>query len=99
MLTESGETCGYGDNYEARMKRKIIQKVKMEVAFCDICKGQINAEPWSGSGAAKRIGIVKGLLKLGDFDAHEKCINNVIREAIRPFLEKEKPRGGAGIKG
>ncbi len=71
------------------MKKKITQEVQVEVSFCNICGKEVGSKPWSGSGATKRIEIVHSLFKTADFDAHEGCINKVVRSAFKKFVIKK----------
>ena len=67
------------------MKKLTAQTIEVEVAYCNICGDLM------GDGSTynrERIAVVYGLFKTKDFDAHEKCINRVIREAFAPYAEE-----------
>lgn len=66
------------------MKKKIQQVVEVETAFCNVCGKEMGN---SRTYAAERVAIVYGLFKTKDFDAHEACINEVIRSAFEPYAE------------
>lgn len=68
------------------MKQRIEKKVLMDVAVCNICKKEIERKPWEHSGAAKRIAILNGLFKTSNFDAHERCVNSVMRDTFKKYL-------------
>lgn len=66
------------------MKKKTQQLIEVETAFCNICGKEMGmARVFAG----ERIAIVYGLFKTKDFDAHETCINEVIRAAFEPYAE------------
>lgn len=72
------------------MKKRIEETVMVERDFCNICEKEITHR---GSGSQeslalyhKRIAVVRNLGKTRDFDAHQGCINKIIREAFSDFL-------------
>lgn len=64
------------------MKKKVTREVEVELEFCNICNEEITKLPFKG----ERIAIVRGLFKTQDFNAHELCINTVVREAFKPYF-------------
>lgn len=74
------------------MKRKMQKMVEVEETICNICNSPIGQEAWHDSGASKRIEFLRGLFKTKDFDAHERCINNVVREAFKGYAEPRKTK-------
>ena len=64
------------------MKQKIKKEIEVEVSVCDICKLEITKEPFN----KKRIDIIHGLFNTLNFDAHEKCINQAIRDAFGEYF-------------
>lgn len=67
------------------MKKKVTIEMRVERSFCDICTKEVTKEPFNKD----RIKVVRGLFKLDDFDAHEKCINEVVRSAFKKFATKK----------
>lgn len=67
------------------MKKKIKQEITVEIDVCNICGKDITHRP-SNSGAGRRIPMVNGLFKITTFDAHDACINKVIRAAFKKYL-------------
>lgn len=67
--------------------KKIIQKLaNFEYIYCNICEKEITSDPFN----KLRIEIVRGLFSTLNFDAHEICINKIIREAFSKFIKNEK---------
>lgn len=66
------------------MKKKVQQLVEVETAFCNICEKEMGYKDVYNR---ERIAIVYGLFKTADFDAHEACINKVVRKAFEPYAE------------
>jgi hypothetical protein len=64
------------------MKKKIKQQIEVEIAICNICGKEVNDRQF----AKARIKIVRGLMKTTGFDAHDACVNRVIREAFKKFV-------------
>lgn len=69
------------------MQKKVEKMVEVLVKYCNICQKEIENEKLSGE-YRERIQIVKYLFKTIDFDAHEKCINGVVKKAFKPFVTK-----------
>lgn len=67
------------------MKKKVEVTVQQERSFCNICEQEITSDPYTKT----RIAIVRGLFKTEDFDAHEKCINTVIRQAFEKYFPQK----------
>lgn len=68
------------------MRKKIEQVIKVDISICNICGLEVVKEPFN----KERLKVVRGLLKLEDFDAHEACINQVIRIAFKNVLAGPK---------
>ena len=68
------------------MRKKVKREIEVEERFCNICKKQVTTEPNHVSGAKRRLDMINGLFKITDFDAHEKCINQVIRDTFKKYL-------------
>lgn len=68
------------------MRKRLKKEVTVEIKFCNICKYEVTVPPNHVSGARRRLEMVNGLFKITDFDAHEKCINSVIRAAFKQYL-------------
>lgn len=72
------------------MRKKIIKEMEVEVSTCNICGLEIDKDPFN----KERIKIVRHLFNTIDFDAHENCINKVVKEAfnqyVSPLSEKIK---------
>lgn len=64
------------------MRKVVTQEIKVEISVCNLCGNEIKKEPFNKD----RIKVVRGLLKLQDFDAHEACINKIIRNAFKRAL-------------
>lgn len=64
------------------MKTRIKKEMEVEVSLCNICKKEIDKDPFNKS----RIQIVRNLFNTTDFDAHEGCINTVIKEAFSKYF-------------
>lgn len=67
------------------MKKKITQKIQVEIAICNICGTEVTKEPFNMA----RLAVVRGLFKTADFHAHEGCINKVVRGAFKKFVSKK----------
>ena len=65
------------------MKKKVEKTMEVEVRICNICGEEIDKIPFN----EKRIDIVKHLFNTTDFDAHENCINKVVKEAFEKFIK------------
>lgn len=67
------------------MKKREQVTTEADVWYCDICnkiildRTQYNRE---------RFELIKGLMSTESFDAHSKCVNDVVREALKPFIKK-----------
>ena len=69
------------------MKKKVEQKVIVEVPYCNICGKEIgHLSALHDKRYQLRLEMVRGLGKTKDFDAHPTCINKVIREAFKKYL-------------
>lgn len=66
------------------MKKITKELVEVETAFCNICQKEMGERSIYNR---TRQELVHGILKTADFDAHEACMNNVIREAFAPYAE------------
>ena len=64
------------------MKKTVEQVVKVEKSFCNICEKEIKKLPFDDT----RLKIVRGLGKTKDFDAHEICLNKIIRAALQDYF-------------
>lgn len=71
------------------MKKIVEQRIKVEIAYCNICEKQVKKEPFNKD----RIAVVRGLFPIGDFHAHETCINVIVREAFEPYFPKKAKHG------
>lgn len=71
------------------MKKVTQQMVAVEVDFCNICQKEIGSERMHNR---DRLNIVRGLFKVSDFHAHEKCLNKTIRETFKKYLPERKSR-------
>ena len=69
------------------MKKVTKQLVDVEIAYCNICEKEMGERSIYNR---TRQELVYGILKTSDFDAHESCMNNVIREAFSPYAEVRK---------
>lgn len=67
------------------MKKKITQEVEVTVDICNICKKEVTNRP-SSNAQQRRIPMINGLFKITTFDAHDGCVNKVIREAFKKYL-------------
>lgn len=65
------------------MKQKIKKEVEVEVSMCNICRQEITKDPFN----KERVQIVRNLFSTADFDAHELCINKVIKETFSKYFE------------
>lgn len=68
------------------MKKRIKETVMVERDFCNICAKEISHRPSNSKRYEIRIEMVRGLGKTADFDAHEGCINKVMRSAFSEYL-------------
>lgn len=66
------------------MKKFIKKEMQVEVCVCDICGEEI-----TNLYEEKRIEIVKHLFNTSKFDAHEKCVNDVTRNAFAKYFENK----------
>jgi len=64
------------------MKKWIEKTMKVETICCDICGEEMPEHQFNEN----RIEIVRHLFNTKDFDAHEKCINGVVREAFSKYF-------------
>jgi len=64
------------------MKKKIKQEIEVEISVCNLCEKEIDSEPFN----KKRIEIVRNLFATKDFDAHEKCINTIIKNTFKKYF-------------
>lgn len=67
------------------MRKKVKQEVEVEISICNICKQEITSEPHN----KKRIEIVRFLFSVKDFDAHEGCVNKIVKKAFWPYVSEE----------
>lgn len=65
------------------MKKKVTKEVEVEVSTCNICGLEIDKEPFNKT----RIEIVRHLFNTSDFDAHEGCINTIVKSAFENFIK------------
>lgn len=64
------------------MKKK--ETVQVEAWYCDICGKKIDHRtPYN----QERFDVLKHLVKLEKFDAHEACVNRIIREAFKMYVD------------
>ena len=69
------------------MKKIIKREIDVEIEVCNICKKDIPLRRQTRSTAfERRIPMVNGLFKITTFDAHDACINKVVREAFKKFV-------------
>lgn len=68
------------------MRKKMTQEVVVMVDFCNICKKEITHRQHASTAVKYRLPMINGLLKITTFDAHESCINKIIREAFKKYL-------------
>lgn len=67
------------------MKQKVKKIITCDAIFCNICEKEIEFETFN----KKRIEIIKGLFNTQDFDAHENCINQIIRNTFNIYVKNE----------
>lgn len=65
------------------MKTKIKKEIEVEISICNICGKEVKKEPFN----KLRIAVVRGLFKMQEFDAHEICINKVVRAAFQEYIK------------
>lgn len=65
------------------MRKVIEEMVKVEVSYCNICEKEMGKVTVHNR---ERLAILYGLFKMADFDAHEACVNKVIRQAFKPYF-------------
>lgn len=64
------------------MKKKVKQQVEVEIDVCNICEKDITHLGYKQD----RIAMVQHLFGTKDFDAHETCINGVVKEAFAKYF-------------
>ena len=64
------------------MQKKIKRTITVEVSICNICREEVTVQPHN----KKRIEIVQHLFNTEDFDGHQGCINEVIKEAFKEYI-------------
>lgn len=65
------------------MKRKVETVMQIERTFCNICEKEVPKEPFNKA----RVAIIRGLFKTENFDAHEVCLNRIVRSAFKKFVK------------
>lgn len=68
------------------MKKQVVQQVKVTVDVCNICNKDIKHRDTTSLAGRYRIPMVNNLLHVEDFDAHDACINRVVREAFKKYV-------------
>lgn len=68
------------------MKKKIKKEVEVEIRICNICEEEVKRDPFN----MKRIEVIRGLFPLANFDAHEKCVNYILKQAFGKFLSAKQ---------
>lgn len=69
------------------MKKITEELVKVEVAYCNICDKEMGEVSIKNR---ERMVVLYGLFKMVDFDAHEACVNKVIRAAFKPYFPQSR---------
>lgn len=64
------------------MKKKVEQIITVDISICNICGKEVTRNPHDPT----RLAVVRGLGKTGNFDAHETCLNRVMRAAFKKYL-------------
>lgn len=68
------------------MKKRVVQEITVEIDVCNICKKDITHRQLASNAEKRRIPMVNGIFKIATFDAHEVCINRVVREAFKKYI-------------
>lgn len=66
------------------MKKREIITTEGDVWYCDICKQVI---PDRTQYNRERFDLIKGLMNTENFDAHGKCVNDVIRKSLESYIK------------